>query len=191
MAGAMRSGPRQHTAAGRAPRPAVDSRAMPKPSAWYLNAARRAVRALLPALAPPDDALAEARLTASEYRLYLRMDPRDRHHACEVTRTLLARQPDAPAVLVRAALLHDVGKAQRPYRLLERVLVHLLPARPLPPEPRLRGLAGAMQVKRHHQVYGAEMIRAAGGCEAVARLVAGHHQVGGAAEPLRRIDDET
>ncbi|HKI57107.1 MAG TPA: HDIG domain-containing protein [Trueperaceae bacterium] len=164
---------------------------MPKPSAWYLNAARRTVRALVPGLAPPDDAFAASRLTGAEYGLYLRMDRRDRHHACEVAKELLARHPGASEVLVRAALLHDLGKADRPFRVLERVLVHLLPTRPLPPEPRLRGLAGAMQVKRHHQRYGADMIRAAGGSEVVARLVAGHHRVGGEAELLRRIDDET
>lgn len=164
---------------------------MAKPRAWYLNAARRTVRALLPALAPPDDAFAETRLSGAEYRLYLRMDRRDRQHACEVARALLGRHPDAGEALVRAALLHDVGKAGRPYRVLERVLVHLLPTRALPAEPRLGGLAGAMQVKAHHQRYGADMIRAAGGSEAVARLVAGHHDVGGDAELLRRIDEET
>lgn len=164
---------------------------MSKPSAWYLNAARRTLRALLPALAPPDDAFARARLSGPEYALYLRMDARDRHHACEVAKALLGRHPEAGEVLVRAALLHDVGKSGRPYRVAERVLVHLLPGRPLPPEPRLQGLAGAMQVKRHHQRYGADMIRAAGGSEAVARLVAGHHEVGGEAELLRQIDEET
>lgn len=163
---------------------------MPRPS-WYLNAARRTLRALVPSLSPPDDGFARARLPAAELRLYLRMDPRDRHHACHVARTLLARHPEASDVLVRAALLHDVGKSGRPYRVLERILVHLLPGRALPAEPRLRGIAGALQVKRHHHRYGADMIRAAGGSEDVARLVLGHHQGGGEAEWLRRVDEET
>lgn len=164
---------------------------MAKPRAWYLNAARRTLRALVPALAPPDDAFAAERLSPALFRLYLSMDPRDRQHAGEVAKMLLARHPQASTELVRAALLHDVGKAGRPYRVVERVLVHLLPAGPVPPEPRLKGLAGALQVKRHHHAYGAELIRAAGGSEAVARLVAGHHVEGGDAELLRQIDDET
>lgn len=164
---------------------------MAKPHAWYLNVVRRTLRAVVPRWAPPDDAYARERLSAPEYGLYLRMDRRDRDHSCEVAKELVSRHPEAPAVLVRAALLHDVGKAERPYHVLERVLVHLLPTGSIPPEPRLRGLAGAMQVKRHHHHYGADMIRAAGGSEEVARLVAGHHLPGGEAEWLRRIDEET
>lgn len=164
---------------------------MARTPVWYFNAARRTLRAVVPVLAPPDDAFARRALPDAEYRIYLRMDSRDRHHACEVAKALLARHPDVPGELVRAALLHDVGKSERRYRVLERVLVHLLPERQVPAEPRRAGLAGALQVKRHHHTYGAQMIRSAGGSEAVARLVEAHHEVGGDAELLRRIDDET
>jgi len=164
---------------------------MARPPVWYLNAVWRTLHAVLPALAQPDDAFARRRLPAAEYRVYEQMDPRDRHHACHVAKALLARHPAVADELVRAALLHDVGKAGRRYRVLERVLAHLLPERPVPAEPRLDGLAGALQVKRHHHDYGAAMIRAAGGSETVARLVADHHVAGGDAEILRRIDDET
>lgn len=164
---------------------------MAKPSAWYLNAAWRTVHALLPALVAPDDAFAERLLSPAEYRLYLAMDARDRHHACQVTKVLLERHPEATDDLLRASLLHDVGKSGRPYRVLERILVHLMPSRPLPSEPRLSGFAGALQMKLHHHTYGAQMIRSAGGSERVARLVAHHHDGGGEAELLRRIDDET
>lgn len=164
---------------------------MAKPAVWYFNAARRTVQAVWPRLAPPDDAFAAAILPPAERRLYLAMDSRDRRHACDVAKAVLAHDPAARSEMVRAALLHDVGKAGRPYRVIERILVHLLPDRPLPAEPRLDGLRGAMQMKVHHQAYGAEMIRAAGGSEAVARLVARHHVAGGEAELLRRIDERT
>ncbi len=164
---------------------------MAKPLVWYLKAPRRTLRALLPALAPPDDAYAERVLPPNEFRLYLNMDPRDRQHACEVARTLRERHPGASDELVRAALLHDVGKAGRPYRLLERILVHLVPAPDTAAEPRRSGLAGALQMKRHHPAYGAAMIRAAGGSERVARLVAHHPDEAEEAALLDRIDDET
>ena len=100
---------------------------------------RRLLRALL-AQEAPDDAFALRFLEGEERELYLAMDPRDRAHG------------------VRVALLHDAGKAVRPYRTLERVLAGLF-APPLPPYPLRRGLLGAFQVRRHHPLYAAQRIR--------------------------------
>lgn len=160
---------------------------------WFVNAARRTLLAWLPRLARPDDDFARSRLEPVEYRLYLTMDPRDRAHACQIARRLLARRPDAPEELVRAALLHDVGKADRPYNPLYRILAHLYAPADLPPEPRYRGLRGAWQVRRHHDRYGAAMIRKVGGGREVASLVERHHQPAGDpdAELLKSLDDET
>ncbi len=149
-----------------------------KPWSWAWNATWRTVRGVHPRLVAPDDAWAEARLVASERDLYRAMDPRERDHAVRVAKALLRRRPDASDELVRAALLHDVGKSGRVYRLAERVLVHLLGAGSAPAEPRLDGLAGARQLARHHAAYGAAMIRAAGGAARVAELVARHERPG-------------
>ena len=145
-----------------------------RPWSWAWNAALRTVRGVHPALAAPDDGWASARLGDAERGLYLAMDPRDRDHAVRVARELLRTHPGAPAVAVRAALLHDVGKSRRRYRVDERILVHLVRAAPPPAEPPRRGLAGARQTAAHHAAYGAEMIRAAGGSARVAELVARH-----------------
>lgn len=164
---------------------------------WYVNAARRTVLSLLPSLAKPDDAFARDRLEPAEYALYLCMDPRDRRHACEVARRLSAACPSASPELLAAALLHDVGKSDLPFRLEQRILAHVLPSGDPPPEPRLRGLAGALQVKRHHHAYGAAMVRSAGGRERVAVLVAGHQgdaddaSARSEAMLLREVDDAT
>ena len=124
----------------------------------------------------PDDAWAERLLPEAERGLYLRMDPRDRDHAVRVARTLLKRHPDAPDEVVRGALLHDVGKSVRRYRVGERILVHLVRAAPPPPVPQRGGLLGARQTAAHHAVYGARMIREAGGAQRVAELVARHER---------------
>jgi hypothetical protein len=90
-----------------------------------LRLAARTVRGLVPGLARPDDAFAAVHLVGPELAAYLAMDPRDRDHACRVARRLLAVAPEADGVWVRAALLHDVGKSGAPYRVWERVVVHL------------------------------------------------------------------
>lgn len=159
---------------------------------WYLNAAARTLRALAPQLFPPDDRFARSRLPDAEYALYRAMEPADRDHGVRVAKRVLAHRPEADDALVRAALLHDVGKSGFRFVVWQRIVAHLVAA-DLPAEPRLDGLAGAQQRNLHHPRYGAEMIRRAGGGERVAHLVERHHDPGGDADAvlLREIDDAT
>ena len=141
---------------------------------WYLNVVPRTLRAFVPALARPDDPFAREVLLPEEFALYLRMDPRDRHHGVAVARAVLARDPGAESVVLRAAILHDVGKSVAPYRAWERIAVHvLLPA--ASGRGRSGALGDALRRHREHAERGAELIRAAGGDARVAALVARHH----------------
>jgi hypothetical protein len=117
-----------------------------------------------------DDGWALQHLEPGERPLYLAMDPRDRLHAQLVARTLLAQYPQLPAYVLRAALLHDCGKAVRPYRMWERVLVPLLRWR-VPAWPLRAGSYGAWQVYWHHPDYAARQIAD----PRVAALVLEHH----------------
>lgn len=129
----------------------------------------RVYRAFFPG-EKPNDSWAKAWLEEGEWDLYLTMDPRDRQHSLEVAECLLSRYPDAPTFAVRAALLHDAGKALRPYRALERILTGLWsPA--VRVEPLRSGIYGAWQVRRHHGVYAANQITD----PEVATLVRQHH----------------
>lgn len=125
---------------------------------WFHNRLRRTLKAFLPGLARPDDAFAQALLTPEEWALYRALDPRDREHAVRVARRLERLYPGVPEYVLRAALLHDAGKALRPYRPLERILTGLY-APSLPPFPLRPGLLGAFQVRRHHPLYAAARIR--------------------------------
>jgi putative nucleotidyltransferase with HDIG domain len=138
----------------------------------------RSLRGLGPGLANPDDGFAATHLTETELALYFAMDPRDRDHACRVARRLLADAPEADPLLLRAALLHDVGKADGPYRLWERIAVHLWT-----PDERVlarlpHGWTGAWRRHRDHAERGAAALRAAGGDPRVADLVERHHRPG-------------
>jgi putative nucleotidyltransferase with HDIG domain len=155
------------------------------------NVVQRTTYAFLPGLIQPDDNFARQYLRGSEYILYAKMDARDRHHACEVTKTLLAHYPQASSELVRAALLHDIGKSSSRYRPLHRILVHLYTPTDIPPSPRYHGLKGAWQRHLYHSQYGAELIRKQGGDEKVAELVEKHHNPRGDREAtlLKEVDE--
>jgi putative nucleotidyltransferase with HDIG domain len=156
-----------------------------------INVVARTTSAFLPNLAKPDDGFARRYLSGSEYVLYAKMDVRDRDHACQVTKTLLTFRPVASSELVRAALLHDVGKSSSRYRPLHRIFVHLYTPKDLPPSPRFHGLKGAQQRNLYHGHYGAELIRRHGGSERVAELVAKHHDPQGDDEAtlLKKVDE--
>lgn len=136
----------------------------------------RTARAFVPVLARPDDAFAAAWLTGAERALFERMDPRDRDHGCRVARRLLAAHPDAPPTWVRAALLHDVGKAQAPYRAWERVALHLARRWRASARPPTSAWARALERDRAHPAVGAALLEAAGSEPLVVALVAGHHR---------------
>ncbi|HRN18204.1 MAG: HDIG domain-containing metalloprotein [Trueperaceae bacterium] len=149
-----------------------------KPPVWYANALRRTLLSLVPALARPDDPWAEQHLTPNEYALFARLSPQERAHGVDVARRLRRLRPDAPREVVAAALLHDVGKLGTPQATGWRILAHLLPWANVPPEPRLRGLAGARQARAHHARYGADLLRGAGAAPRVVELVQRHHSDG-------------
>lgn len=162
-----------------------------KPPIWYVNAAARTLRAALPGLVRPDDDWAAGFLRAGELELFLRLPPTERCHGVAVAREVLRADPGASASLLRAALLHDVGKLGTPQFVLYRVLTHLLGPASYPAEPRLRGLAGARQARVHHPAYGADLLRLAGSGDDVVALVRGHHSAAGGADAaaLRSADE--
>lgn len=151
----------------------------------------RTLCAFIPFLAKPDDAFAKSHLSTKAYSLYLAMDKRDRSHACQVARALLKEQKEPADVLLSAAFLHDLAKADAGYNAFERILVHLYCPRDLPKEPRFKGLRGSWQRRLHHAYYGAEKIREAGLDEMLAVIVEQHHQPEDQplAEVLKRIED--
>lgn len=166
---------------------------MAKRSSWVLNAARRTLLTAVPSMAQPDDEYAASLLSEPEYLLFSRLDAAEREHAVGVANCVATAQHGANQVLLRAALLHDIGKLGFANNALWRIVSHLFPARDVPAEPRLSGLAGVRQAARHHAEYGRALILAAGGDPEVARLVGAHHDPGDDldAKALRDCDELT
>jgi hypothetical protein len=81
-------------------------------------------------LSPDDLDFIRKNLTLNEQVLFYRMQVVDQTHTVEMTRQLAEqiksdKKIDAPALL-KAALLHDCGKALYPFRIRDRVIGTLL-----------------------------------------------------------------
>lgn len=138
---------------------------------------------LRPALAPSEIAEARHRLSAQEFAMFLAADARDRRHSVDLC-ILLERDGvgDRPASdhLLRAALLHDVGKG--PLSVWDRVSFVLLNAA-LPPLARQCERAAAaggsrwqdaLWRLRHHAALGAALLEEAGSPPRVVEIVRRH-----------------
>ncbi|RIL11805.1 hypothetical protein DCC79_03595 [bacterium] len=139
---------------------------------WQLAAALRSRRH------PPDAAVAAAILPPGLAPLFDAMAPEDRRHALRVVAALAARGEAAP-VLLQAALLHDVGKANGGVHLRHRVarvlLSRLWPAAWVWLSASPTGWRRPFWILAWHPARGAEWIAAAGGGAELAALVR-HHE---------------
>jgi len=128
---------------------------------------------------PVDRALLSKYLSSAEVELFLRQSAALQQHGLRVLRVLEPRWGD-DSVLMKAALLHDVGKTGGRIRLWHRIANVLLDA----VSHRLRervaaGEAGSWRypfyVQIMHPALGAEMIRQLGSSSSLVKLVADHH----------------
>ena len=128
----------------------------------------------------PEDVIGLPRyLTAAEIELFLRQDAVLQQHSLKVLR-ILENSGCRDAVLLEAALLHDVGKSVGRIGLWHRVVKVLLDAISTALSERLGSDdAGSWRyqfyVQANHPFLGAEMIRVAGGDSSVVGLIADHH----------------
>lgn len=76
---------------------------------------------------PSDWALVNRYLSPVELELFSRMEPADQRHSVNVLRSLLARDI-TDAALLKAGLLHDVGKSRCKIGIVYRTLAVLLTA---------------------------------------------------------------
>lgn len=126
---------------------------------------------------PPDDAPALAVLPPNLRDLFERMPPEDRCHGLKALEELQA-QGETDPILLQAALIHDVGKADAGVTVVHRVARVLL--RPVAPgvwrwlSGRPTGWRRPFWVVANHPERGAVWIESAGGPPELVALVRYH-----------------
>ena len=126
-----------------------------------------------------DEAWACAWLSGREAALWRAQNPLDRRHTVAVARRVAPaagaggpriERRDAPAWLVPAALLHDVGKSDAPLGLLGRTVATLAEL------VGVRRAPGALGRYLRYPERGAELLAAAGSRAEVVAWAREHHQ---------------
>jgi hypothetical protein len=129
-------------------------------------------------------------LTPPQMALFYQMHRSEQAHSIQVMQAVLQSSDGVPASprsdLLRAALLHDVGKSRYPVRLWERVVIVLSKAI-LPGEVKRWGEGAAsggairwrraFMVAQQHPAWGAQMAQEAGASPLVAALIRRHQDL--------------
>lgn len=129
-------------------------------------------------------------LTPPQMALFIQMHRSEQAHSIQVMGAVFQASEGIPAEarrdLLRAALLHDVGKSRYPVRIWERVLIVLSRAL-LPGKVKRLGESSAVSstwgwrrafvVAQQHPVWGAQMAAEAGASPLVSALIRRHQDV--------------
>ena len=143
-----------------------------------LHRIQQGLRALTAYTRPVDLDTARAYLSPPLMALFLRMRRSEQQHSINVVNALRSAGYSHPD-LMRAALLHDVGKCRAAYHLWDRALV-VLAGRLMPRKAAAWGKGAPTGWRRpfviaaQHPAWGADMVREAGGAALTAALIARH-----------------
>lgn len=138
-------------------------------------------RALLAFAIQPELALAQRYLNKRELAAFQKMSRADQLHSLNVLRALLRMDPMAPEGLLKAALLHDVGKSRHHLAVWQKSLAVLM-TRVAPGLCHRLSQGEAITlwraphiVSRHHARWSGEILREIGADDTVIWLAEHHH----------------
>ena len=144
----------------------------------WVGRIRQTIQFITAWIRPVRDSKAREYLTKAEYLLFLKMSRAERQHHLRVLNFLLKADHNHPSLL-KAALLHDVGKTRFRFTLPERVLVVIV--KTLSPQKFEQWSQSAPQgwkrpfvISACHPVWSAEMGAAEGLDELALDLITRH-----------------
>lgn len=149
---------------------------------------RQLITALQAKIYPADIEVVSRYLNCREQELFYSMDTVDQRHCLDVAASCISNLRQHPKVLnyellLKAALLHDVGKQAGDLSIPDRVSIVLLKTfAPQYYEKAARNPAKPYYISVNHAAIGAERCRYAGCSEELVHLVAHHHTGGSGAE---------
>lgn len=170
----------------------MSGEAIPLTERSPLARARHRVRQFARAAAAPvpehERRAAQDLLGAGLYELFAAMRRNDQRHALDVLATLRHLGEQDPVVL-RAALLHDAGKAGAPFTIVERSAAVCLAAAAPGVLARITRTAWGVRYQRYrdHARRGAQLVRDAEGDALLAQVIAEHHESAGTLPQTQRL----
>ena len=138
----------------------------------------------------PEERARAERILGPLAPFFLALPVNDQRHGLDVLETVTDLESQPSPLLQQAALLHDLGKGEAQFSVIERSLTVFLRAvspKTLNALQRSRpGFARRYGIYADHARIGAERLRAAGAAE-LAAIVAEHHATAPQSEVTRRL----
>jgi putative nucleotidyltransferase with HDIG domain len=124
----------------------------------------------------PDTGLIDIYLNQDEAKLFMKLPRYEKRHAVDTAMTIRKFHCVANEdILVKAALLHDIGKVGSGVGLIKKSILVLMNRVFPSASHRLAGKLKMFHIYYNHHAIGAEMLRRINTCEHVVLLVE-HHQ---------------